>query len=142
MERFKCPVGVFLLLFENNKLVLQYRKNCSFSDMYGTIGGHIDGGEKISTAIIREAKEEIGIDIKEEDLTLLTICHSNAGSKEYLQFYFKSSKWSGDIKNMEHDKCDHIKSFDIDKLPENIVPYLQEAIKKIDSKIIFYEDGF
>ncbi len=141
-ERFLCPVGVFLLIFDDGKLVMQYRKNCSFDGMYGLVGGHIDGGEKITSAIVREAKEEIGIDISEKDITLATICHSNAGGKEYMQFYFRCDKYSGEIVNNELDKCDHIKSFAIEKLPENTVPYIKEAIEKIKHNITFYESGF
>lgn len=142
MERFKCPVGVFLLLFENNKLVLQYRKNNSFSNMYGIFGGHLDGCEKIIDAIIREAHEEAGINIDEKNIKLLTICHSNADNKEYLQFYFSCDKWNGEIKNMEPNICEHIKSFELNQLPENIVPYLKEALEKIKLGISFYEDDF
>ena len=85
MERFKCPVGVFLLLKQGEKIYLQLRKNCSFEGMYGAIGGHMNGGETIAHAVIREAKEEVGIDVEAKDLRLATICHSNAGNKEYLQ---------------------------------------------------------
>ena len=33
-----------------------------------TVGGHIDSGENIENAMIREIKEEIGLDLKIEDL--------------------------------------------------------------------------
>lgn len=142
MERFKCPIGVFLLLKKENKLYLQLRKNCSFEGMYGTIGGHVDGGEKISTAIIREAKEEAGIDIKETDLRLATICHSNAGKKEYLQFFYLCDKWNGVVENKEPDKCECIDLYDINSMPHNVVPYLKIALEKINAGEIFFEDGF
>lgn len=142
MERFKCPIGVFLLLMKNNKIYLQLRKNCSFSGMYGAIGGHVDGGETIANAVIREAKEEIGIEIYPQDLELATICHSNAGGKEYLQFFYVCRKWFGKVRNMEIDKCERIDLFFIDSLPENTVPYLVTAIEKIKCGDKFFEDGF
>lgn len=142
MDRFKCPIAVFLLLKEENKIYLQLRKNCSFAGMYGAIGGHVDGGETIINAVIREAKEEVGIDVSKKDLILKTICHSNAGGKEYIQFFFVCDKWDGIIKNKEKDKCERIDLFDINNLPKNTVPYLKTAINKINAQEIFFEDGF
>ena len=142
MERFKCPVGVFLILRKHNKIYLQLRKNCSFSGMFGAIGGHLDGQETIVNALIREAKEEAGIEINEQNLELMTICHSNAGGKEYLQFFYQCSDWTGDVTNMEPDKCENIQLFDMDNLPNNIVPYLKSAFDKFNDKISFFEEGF
>ena len=142
MERFKCPIAVFLLLKKENKIYLQLRKNCSFAGMYGSIGGHVDGGETIVNAIIREAKEEVGIDISKNALVLKTICHSNVGGKEYIQFFFVCDKWNCILENKEPDKCERIDLFDINSLPENAVPYLKTAIEKIKANIIFFEDGF
>lgn len=109
--------------------------------MFGAIGGHLDGQETIVNALIREAKEEAGIDIKQQDLDLMTICHSNAGGKEYLQFFYQCSKWNGEVTNMEPDKCETIQLFDINLLPDNIVPYLKSAFDKFNDKIIFFEEG-
>lgn len=142
MERFKCPIGVFLLLKKDDKLYLQLRKNCSFEGMYGAIGGHVDGGETIAAAVIREAKEEVGIEISDKDLHVATICHSNAGGKEYMQFFFTCEKWNGVVENKEPDKCEQIDLYDINNLPQNVVPYLKVAIEKINSGEIFFEDGF
>ena len=142
MERFKCPVGVFLLLQREDKIYLQLRKNCSFEGMYGAIGGHLDGGETIANAIIREAKEEVGIDIQENDLKLATICHSNAGNKEYLQFFFICNRWQGVVENKELDKCEKIELYGLNNLPSNIVPYIKTALEKISSGVTFFEDGF
>ncbi len=142
-NRFKCPVAVFVLLFDSDKkLIMQYRENCTFADHYSLIGGHIDGGESLVSAIIREAKEEVGVDIDENNLKLATICHNNEGGKEYLQFYFVCDSWNGNLENKEPERCCHIKSFDINNLPENTVSYIKKAIYNINNNIPFYENGF
>ncbi len=142
MERFKCPIGVFLLLMKDHKLYLQLRKNCSFAGMYGAIGGHADGGETLVQAVIREAEEEAGIQVASKDLKLATVCHSLAGGKEYLQFFFICRTWTGDVTNHEPDKCERIDLFDLEALPDTTVPYLVTALKKIKAGEIFFEDGF
>ena len=140
-ERFKIPVGVFIVLRQKAQVLLQLRQNCSFSNHWGFVGGHLDGNEGIVSAAVREAEEEIGVKIDPKDLILKTICHSNKG-EEYLQFYFECRKWSGEIQNKEPHKCARLKWLEWDNPPENTCPYLKEAIKKIDSGISFYEDSF
>ena len=140
-ERFKVPVGIFIMLRKENKVLLQLRQNCSFSGYWGFVGGHLDGNEQIVSAAIREAKEEVGVDISPENLNLKTICHSNKG-KEYLQFYFECYKWSGEIENKEPHKCERLEWCNWNEVPQNTCPYLKEAIGKINENVPFYEDQF
>lgn len=140
-ERFKLPIGIFVILRKGDKVLLQLRQNCSFAGNYGFVGGHLDGNEQIVAAAIREAKEEVGVDINPTELILKTICHSNKG-EEYLQFYFECYKWSGEIENKESDKCACLDWCDWDNLPENTCPYLKEAVSKINLGVLFYEDDF
>ena len=140
-ERFKIPVGIFIMLRRDDKVLLQLRQNCSFAGFWGFVGGHLDGKEQIVSAAIREVKEEVGVDIRPEDLILRTICHSNKGA-EYLQFYFECRKWSGEIENKEPHKCERLEWHEWDNVPENTCPYLKEAQTKMDAGILFYEDAF
>lgn len=140
-ERFKLPIGIFIILKKDDMVLLQLRQNCSFADHWGFVGGHLDGHEKITTAAIRETKEEIGVDIHPDDLILKTICHSNKGA-EYLQFYFECHKWSGEIENKEPEKCKCLEWHKWDNLPEHTCPYLKEAVNKINNQHSFYEDEF
>ncbi len=140
-DRFTIPVGIFIIIRQEDKILLQLRQNCSFSGHYGFVGGHLDGQESIVSAAIREVKEEIGVDILPNDLNLKTICHSNQG-KEYLQFYFECCKWTGTIENKEPHKCIALEWHNWDKLPQNCCPYIYEAVKNIKNDISFYEDTF
>lgn len=140
-DRFTIPVGIFIMIRQEDKILLQLRQNCSFSGYYGFVGGHLDGQESIVSAAIREVHEEIGISINPNDLILKTICHSNQG-KEYLQFYFECSKWSGNIENKEPEKCAKLEWHNWDNLPVNCCPYIYEAVNKIKNSIAFYEDKF
>ena len=140
-ERFKIPVGIFVIFRKEDQVLLQLRQNCSFSGYFGFVGGHLDGNEQIQFAAIRESKEEVGVDICPKDLILKAVCHSNKGA-EYLQFYFECRKWIGEIKNQEPYKCKRLEWYKWDELPENTCPYLKEAIDKINKDIIFYEDDF
>lgn len=52
-----------LIVFEG-KLVLIQRKNPPFKDCFALPGGFVEVGETVEEAVIREAKEETGLDIK------------------------------------------------------------------------------
>ena len=140
-ERFKIPVGNFIILRQGDNVLLQLRKNCAFSGYWGFVGGHLDGNEKIISGAIREAKEEVGIDIRPEDLVLKTICHSNKGS-EYLLFYFECCKWSGNIENKEPDKCECLQWYPWDNIPTHIYPASTGVVDKINAGVPFYEHEF
>lgn len=141
-ERFKIPAAAHLFLMKDKQILLHLRKNSSFENMYGVIAGHIDGGESAINSIIREAKEEAGIDIKYEDVKMATFSHSNANNREYVQFFFLCDKWSGDLKNMEPDKCGDLRFFSTENLPENIIPYIKKAIECTFGGIDYFEFGW
>lgn len=141
-DRFKMPVAAHLFLMRGNEILLMLRKNSSFDGMYGVPAGHLDGGEGVASAMIREAKEEIGIDIEKEDLRLATVSHSNANDKEYIQFFFFCDKWNGELKNMEPEKCGGIDFFPINDLPTNIVPYIKRSIECALNKEAYFEFGW
>lgn len=125
-ERYKIPISVQLILMDDKKNVLLLkRKSTGFGDgKYGFVGGHVESNEEVRKAIIREAKEEIGIDIKEEDLYFKSVMDRKVKDDvEYVDFIFTVTKWTGDIKNMEPQKCSEIKWFDTKKLPENIIDF-------------------
>ena len=52
-----------LIIFEG-KLVLIRRRNPPFKDSFALPGGFVEVGETVEEAVIREAKEETGLDIK------------------------------------------------------------------------------
>jgi len=97
--------------------------------MYNVIAWHLDGGEDPRDAMIREAKEEAGISIAKEDLVFANVTHSvTASGKEFIQFYFFCEKWSGEICNLESDRCYEMKFFPLSALPTNTTPYLLRAL--------------
>lgn len=142
-ERFLIRSAVYLILFKENKILLSRRFNTGWMDgYYSLIAGHLDGNEPVSLAMIREAKEEAGIVVKKEDLLPATVIHRYYPDQEYIDFFFVSKKWSGAPKIMESDKCDDMSWFDLNKLPENLLPYIKEAIENYKKGYPFFESGW
>ena len=62
--------------------------------------------------------------------------------KEGLTSFFTAKKWRGEPKNMEPDKCDDLRWFDVDNLPDNTIAYIKQAIKCFRDKISYSEYGW
>ncbi len=119
---FTARVAVHLFLIKDGRILLLRRYNTGYEDgNYSIVAGHLDGGEEIKSAMIREAQEEAGIEISPTDREFAGVMHDKT-DKEYVSFFLTASQWSGEIINMEPHKCDDLSWFDLDDLPENTIP--------------------
>lgn len=144
-QRFKLIPAVYLVLIRSGKILLLRRANTGFEDgNYSMPAGHLDGGETVMRATVREAREEAGINVNPKDLEIVHVMHRNANkmSKERIDFFVKADKWTGEPKNMEPEKCDDLDWFDINNLPKNTIPYIKQAIENIQKRIIYSEHGW
>jgi len=140
--KFNFRAAVYLIMRKENKVLLIRRFNTGWMDgMYSLPAGHVDGNETVQAAMAREAKEEINLDILPEDLSVLHIMHRKS-DYEYFYFFLEAKKYTGILKNNEEDKCDEIKWFSIDSLPENTLAYVKEAFKQISEGKNFSSFGF
>ena len=142
-ERFKSAITVGMILInENNELLLQKRCNTGYMDgKYAIVSGHLEKNESMVSGIVREVKEEVNLDIKEENITLVCLIR-RGDNDDYINSYFKCSEFSGTLKNMEVEKCSELKWFNIDNLPENIIPNDKRAIYNMINNIVLDEYYF
>jgi len=137
--RARFPVTVQLFFFRENEILLLRRFNTGFRDGEYTVpAGHIDGGETIMEAAVREGREETGVDIAVDDLVFSTVMH-RIEDDERVDFFFQVRMWMGDPFNAEPDKCDDLRWFDLDRLPVNTVPYVRQALRNHLTGIPFAE---
>jgi len=128
IERFKLTSAVHLFLIRDGKVLLLRRFNTGYEDgKYSVIAGHLEGDEEIRTAAIREAQEEVGIEISPVDLEVVGVMHRKS-TDERIDFFLAAISWSGEITNKERDRCDQLAWFDLDELPENVIPYVGRAL--------------
>lgn len=143
MDRFKLVVAVHLILIENGKILLLRRYNTGYEDgNYSVVAGHIDGNESVIKAMQREALEEAGISINEEDLKIVYAMHRKAKDRESIDYFLLCEKYTGEIRIMEKDKCDELEFYDLDKMPINLIPYVKKAIEDYRNNIHFSVYGW
>ena len=136
-QRHMIVPAVYLLIEIDHRILMLRRRNTGYMDgQYSLVAGHLDGGESLSNAIIREAREEVGIDVDPASLTLVHVMHTppepgDPTSEERIDFYFRATRFNGFIQNCEPEKCDDIAWFDLSNLPKNTVPRVREALAGI-----------
>ncbi len=119
----------FVLFEKGDEILLLLRKNTGYMDgFYGLPAGHIDKGETPIETAIREAKEEVDIDLIAADLSLIDIVQADAvyeKNVDYFNFFFKASKWQGEPKNMEPNKCAELVWANVNNLPDNLLEHVR-----------------
>ena len=134
LNRHTVIPAVYIIFRDGGKVFLLRRYQTGWRDgEYTFPSGHLDGNESLKQAAIRESKEEVGVDIKPEDLKLVHVTHhvADEGDHERMDFYFEVLSYSGELKNNEPHKCDEAGWFDLDNLPENIIPTMRESLPGI-----------
>ena len=112
--------GVINLIIKQNNKVLLFFRNDGFFNYDGgwwvLPAGHIEQGETAMDAAIREAKEELDITILPQDIKCVHVMSNLASRTEGFDFFFEVSKFTGQIRNCEGDKCADLQYFTMDEI--------------------------
>ena len=129
-ERFLVRCAVHLFLIKDGKILVEKRKNREYGNHeYNVIASHILGNESAVDAIIRTAKTEVNIDVRKEDLKIIQVMHQKSTSYEYINYFFITNTYSGELKNNDPDYCDGIEWVDFQYPIDHMMDYINEAIK-------------
>lgn len=143
IKRHSIVCAAYLLLFQDDKVLLLRRFNTGYEDgKYSVPAGHVDKGESVSDALMREVKEEIGIDIEKVELVHVMHRQASETNDERLDFFFTCKLYGGEIKNSEPHKCDDLNWFSVENLPENTILYIRQGIEKAIKKEYYSEIGW
>ena len=123
----KQTTGVYLL--KDNKILFLVRKKKNdtrhLQGIYLPIGGHVEDGEEIDRAAIREVKEESGIEVNSLELKgIINIRGQATGENDITMFLFTSSDFIGEIVDgsegtfewVEIDKIQQLNLYEGDKI--------------------------
>lgn len=131
MNRELFLSSIYLIIKnEKDEILLQRRQGtklwCGFLALPA---GHIDEGENAYEAAIREAKEELNIVIGINDIVdTFVVNRKNKSLKSYYDVYLEISKYTGEIKINEPQKCSELIWCNINNLPVDMIDFEKEAI--------------
>jgi len=140
--RSKYPVAVHLFFLRGKQILILRRFNTGYEDgSYSVVAGHVDAGETVTQAAIREAKEEVGVILEPSDLHIVHVMHRKS-EDERIDFFMAVRHWGGDVINHEPQKCDGLSWVEIDSLPQNTIPYVKRAIENYQASVYYSEFGW
>ena len=110
---------VVLVFIQNSegKFLIQKRSEIK-NGKFATTGGHPKAGEDSVQGIITEVKEEIGIDIKPEDLQLYFSGKSDEEKVLWDDYYIKMDIPNIEELNLQKDEVESVHWFSIDKIKQ------------------------
>lgn len=141
-EHNTYPLAIHIFFKKDNQVLLSLRANTGYEDgRYSVVAGHVEAGESIIEAGIREAKEEAGVDITPFHFKIVGSMHRKSDD-ERIDYFAVVEQWAGKLQNLETNKCGGLHWYPINDLPSNIIPYVKFAINKTfeDRKSLWYEE--
>jgi 8-oxo-dGTP diphosphatase len=138
-------IDVHVLLVEDGQLLLTQRRdpNPAFDGLWHLPSGKVDAGESVLSAAAREAMEEVGVLIEQTDLRLVHTLHvAGSGPEPRLGLFFEATRWVGEPRNLEPDKCSRVRWFPLDELPADLIAYPARGIQGYRDGASFSTQGW
>jgi 8-oxo-dGTP pyrophosphatase MutT (NUDIX family) len=140
--RSNYTVAVHLFFLRDEKVLLIRRFNTGYEDgNYSVIAGHVEAGESVIQAAIREACEEAGVSLDPADLEIVHVMNRRS-EDERIDFFITVRHWMGVIINNEPHKCDQFLWSTFDLLPKNIIPYVRQGFENYRAGKYYSEFGW
>lgn len=145
-DKYKLVPASYLILRNGNQVLLLKRANTGYEDgKYSMVAGHVEDGETFTDTAIREGLEEAGIRIYPEDLKVAHVLQRRYGEgplEQRIDVFFTADNWVGKIVNNEPHKCEALDWFDLDNLPENVIPYIKHVLECVKKGVSYSEFGW
>ena len=116
------------LIYKEDKILLQNRVKKDWQG-WTLPGGHIEPGESIVDAVIREMKEETGLTIQNPELRGVKQFPIDRG--RYIVFLFRSDEFTGDLLSSEEGKMQWFSRSELSSL--ETVDDFSDLLSVIDS---------
>lgn len=136
--RFSVVPSVYLALLRQGangtEVLLQLRRGTPYMDGWWACGaaGHVEQGESALAAAVREAREELGIDVDPDDLEPLATLHRTCALpdpvEQRIDLFVVLRRWLGEPTIAEPDKTADLRWWRLDALPDQVVPHELQAL--------------
>ena len=120
-------VGVNILAAREGRLLLGKRKNSYGAGTWGLPDGHLEPGEGMKDAAVRELAEETGLSA--DSLEFSNIVNDRSRGQNRLQVGFIAQGIEGEPALKEPDRCDEWRWFGLNELPSELFPPHVRQIK-------------
>lgn len=137
-------VDVHILLIRDDRILLSLRRSGDkYDNRWHLPSGKLEAGESAAVGAVREAAEEIGVELEPAALRLVHVAHVTApGRDSRLGLFFRAERWRGEPFNREPDKCYALQWFPLNDLPADLIEYSALGIAALNSASPYSELGW
>jgi 8-oxo-dGTP diphosphatase len=126
-------VAAAIIDSDGRVLLTQRPKGKQLEGLWEFPGGKLDAGEKPETALIRELKEELGIDVTESCLAPLTFASHAYENFHLLMPLYVLRRWKGIVTSRESQAMKWVHARDLRQYPMPpadlpLIPHLQDLL--------------
>lgn len=137
-ERTLLVAAAYVVLRRGDQVLMQLRQGTGYRDgHWAVLAGHVDAGESVHEAAVREALEEGGVTIDEADLVPLTALHrferGGPAVEQRLDVFFEVTRWTGEPDLREPERAARMAWFALSDLPEPVVPHERVVLDALAS---------
>ena len=133
MKPVVLVAAVALIDADNRVLIAQRPEGKSMAGLWEFPGGKVEAGETPEAALVREIKEELGI-----DLCLTCLAPLNFASHAYETFHllmplYLCRTWEGELAPREGQKIEWVRAMHLSRYPmppadEPLIPWLRDLL--------------
>lgn len=127
-------VAVHAFFIKDGQVLLAERCNTGYMDGFFSVpAGHVEAGEGVAEAMLRELEEEAGVLLKQlpDPAHVMRRIKNN---DERIDYFFVIEDWESEPENKEPAKCAGFEWFALTELPENVVPYIRLALGHVQAE--------
>ncbi len=134
-EPFRVAAAVYGILRGRGRILLIRRAATGYRDGQLSLpAGHLDGGEDAVAGLVRELREELGIEADPQSCRLALLMHSapeHSEDREYFHLFFFVDRWTGEPFIAEPGKCSEMRWAEASALPSDLADYVAEGLAAI-----------
>lgn len=135
------PAALLVLWRDDHLLLLRCWDTGRRQRAYGLIGADLDGSEPATPCLARRAREEVGIVIVPDDLTLVHVLHRRADVQR-VDLFFASRVWAGEPTIRAPERCDDLRWVDVARLPADTARHVRAGLHGMQRGHLFSPLGW
>jgi 8-oxo-dGTP pyrophosphatase MutT (NUDIX family) len=139
-DRFVVVPAAYVFLLrdapagEGRQVLLQLRRGTGYMDEHwaAAVAGHVERGESVQAAAQREALEEVGVtDVDVVPWGARQRPRRGGAGDQTVGNILTTTSWTGTPRIVEPEKCADLQWFDLDALPDPVVPHELRVLTSI-----------
>ena len=137
LDKNEYSISVHVWLLEEDKLWIQQRSNEKkmFPGLWEQSGGGVMSGEISLEAVKRETKEELGLEIKDDEITYIG---SYTRVKDIVDIWLIQRSFSKDKITLQNEEVENIKKVTFEEFDKMIIESSKTAFEVIKSIVEHY----